>query len=156
MPLGICENRHRYNKDKHGDTCPICGVVARKYKEEGKTREEIEAMYRLPEGRHVCGWLVCIEGVNKGRSYGIYPGKNFIGSGDGMDIQVLGDDMINKFRHAAVAYDKTKHEVTLLPGESAGLVYLEGNAAHVSQPLKEHSEIELGNSKFRYIPYKKG
>ena len=125
MPLGICENGHKFNRDRHGDTCPVCGVVTRKYKEEGKAREELEAMYKLPKNKYVCGWLVCIEGVNKGRSYGICSGKNFIGSGDDMDIQILGDGKVEKHRHAAVAFDEKTHIATLLPGESATLVYLD-------------------------------
>jgi hypothetical protein len=152
MALAKCVNNHTYNKDKYEDTCPICGVVAKKYKDDGKTQAELEAMYKLPEDQYVCAWLVCTEGINKGRSYPIHPGKNFIGSGDGMDVQILGDSKVDRDRHAILAYDDSKWEANLLPGESKGLVYHEETAIYVPTPLKAFSAIGIGASKFRYIP----
>ena len=152
MPLGKCANNHTYNKNKYGDTCPICGVVSKKAKEEGKTPEEIAAMYRVPENKYVCGWLACMEGVNKGRSYAICKGNNFIGSDDTMHIQILGDDNVNRYRHSAIAYDDKKHVFTLFPGEAEGLVYLKGEAIYTPQPLSALSSIEIGDSKFVFVP----
>ena len=153
MPLGVCENKHTYNRDKHGDTCPICGLVSRKAKEEGKTKEEIEAMLKLPESQYVCGWLVCVEGINKGRAYTVHADKNFIGSGDDMDVQILGDDKVDRYRHAILSFDGRKLEATLLPGESRGLVYLNDNAIYVPAKLEEGALIEVGNTLFKYIPF---
>ena len=153
MPLGECSNRHMYNKDKHGDTCPICGIITKKSKEDSKTKEEIEAMLKVPENGYVCGWLVCIEGINKGRSYPIHPGKNFVGSGDDMDIQILGDDNVDRSRHAILAFDSKTLKTTLLPGESVGLVYLEDNALYTPKALEAFANIEIGDSRFLFIPF---
>ncbi|MCL2343187.1 MAG: FHA domain-containing protein [Firmicutes bacterium] len=153
MPLGECANHHKYNKDKYGDTCPICGLVTKKAKEDGKTPEEIEAMLKIPEGQYVCAWLVCIEGINKGRSYLIHPGKNFLGSGDDMDIQILGDDKVDRYRHAVLAYDEKSLRTVLLPGESKGLAYLEGAAVYAPKHLDAYMRIEVGNSKFLFLPF---
>ena len=152
MPLAECANRHLYNRDKYGDTCPICGLVSKKTKEEGKTKEEIDEMYRIPEERYHCGWLVCTDGINKGRSYPIHPGKNFIGSRDDMDIQILGDKKIDERRHAVVAFDSKTLVFTLLPGESTGLVYLEDEAVFSPKKLELHAKIELGASTFMFFP----
>ena len=65
MALGKCVNNHPYNRDKFGDKCPFCGAAAKEDKEEGKTRAEIEAMYRLPEKQYTCGWLLCTEGIER-------------------------------------------------------------------------------------------
>jgi hypothetical protein len=153
MPLRKCQNNHTYNGDKHGDTCPICGLVSKKSKEDGKTPEEIEAMLRVPENRYVCGWLVCVEGINKGLSYPIHPGKNFVGGGDDMDIQILGDNKVDRYRHAALAYDETTMITTLLPGESVGLVYLEDKAVYTPIQLEGFKRIRLGNSVFHFVPF---
>jgi hypothetical protein len=142
-----------YNKDKYGDTCPVCGLVSRKSKEEGKTKEEILAMLKIPESKYVCAWLVCIEGINKGRSYPIHPGKNFLGSGDDMDIQVLGDDRVDRYRHAVFAFDDKSLKTTLLPGESVGLVYLENAAVYVPKVLDAQAKIEVGESRFVFVPF---
>ncbi|MDR2420676.1 MAG: FHA domain-containing protein [Oscillospiraceae bacterium] len=153
MPLRKCPNGHTYNGDKSGDVCPICGTVAKKYKEEGKTPEEIAEMLKVPENRYVCGWLVCVEGINKGLSYPIHPGKNFIGGGDNMDVQILGDNTVDLYRHAAIAYDETTMKTTLLPGESRGLVYLEGSAVYTPQPLAAYERIMVGGSQFLFVPF---
>ena len=153
MPLGECANRHMYNKDKYGDTCPICGLVSRKSMEEGKTKEEIEAMLKVPVDKYACAWLVCIDGINKGRSYPIHPGKNFLGSGDGMDIQILGDEKVDRYRHAVLAYDNKTLRTTLLPGESVGLVYLENAAVYAPKELDAYTKIEVGGSRFIFVPF---
>ena len=153
MPLGECANRHMYNKDKHGDTCPICGLVSKKSKEDGLTAEEIAKMLELPKEEYVCAWLVCIDGVNKGRSYPVHPEKTFVGSGDDMDIQILGDDKVDRYRHAVIVYDGKKREFVLLPGESASLTYLEGVAVYAPKVLSSHARIEIGESKFIFLPF---
>ena len=153
MPLGECANKHLYNRDKNGDTCPICGLVDRKSKENNMTPEEIEAMLKVPEDEYICGWLVCIEGVNKGRSYPIHPGKNFVGSSAEMDIQIQGDDKVDGYRHAILAYDEETHQITLLPGESEGLVYLENVALYTPKILETNARIGLGDSNFMFIPF---
>ena len=153
MPLGTCVNNHVYNADKYGDQCPICKAVTKKSKEDGKTIEEIAAMLQLPPENFVCGWLVCIEGINKGRSYLIHPGKNFVGSGDDMDIQILGDDKVEPHRHAVLAFDDTQLKTTLLPGESRGLVYLENEAVYTPRELAEFVQIEIGAARFKYVPF---
>lgn len=153
MPLKECQNKHLYNGDKHGDTCPICGLVAKKAKEDGKTKEEIEAMLKIPEDQYVCGWLVCVEGINKGLSYQIHPGKNFVGSGDDMDLQILGDEAVNIYRHAIIAFDDKKLKTTLLPGESVGLVYLEKEAVYAPKDISPYNRLEIGESTFLFVPF---
>jgi len=153
MPLGECSNQHMYNKDKYGETCPICGQEAKKTEEDEKSAEETAAALKVPEDKYVCGWLVCIEGINKGRSYQIYPGKNFVGSGDDMDIQILGDNKVDLYRHAVLAFDGKTLKTTLLPGESVGLVYLENNALYEPKALDAFMHIEIGKSAFLFVPF---
>lgn len=153
MPLKECQNHHMFNGDKHGDTCPICGLTLNKEKENGKTQEELEAMLKLSPEQYVCAWLVCIEGINKGRAYPLHEGKNFVGSGDDMDVQVLGDPKVNLWRHAMLAYDGKKQETTLMPGESVGIVYLEDTAVYTPKSLSPYAKIEIGASRFMFVPF---
>ena len=153
MPLRECLNRHMYNGDKYGDTCPICGLKANKAKEDGKTPEEIAEMLKISFAEYVCGWLVCIGGINRGRSYPIHQGKNFLGGGDDMDIQILGDDKVDLYRHAILAYDNKKNKTIILPGESVGLVYLENNAVYAPMELENRAKIEVGASQFIFVEF---
>lgn len=153
MPLLECENKHLFNGDKYGRTCPRCGlVVAEGEKGKEKTPEELAEEMMLPEPEWVCGWLVCIKGVNRGRAYGIHDGKNFIGSGDKMDIQILGDPNINKNCHAIIVYEAKSRETVLLPGESTGMVYLQEKAVYAPTQLVAYNILELGDSRFVYAP----
>jgi len=85
--------------------------------------------------------------------YKIHTGKNFIGRGDDMDIQLLGDNTVSRRNHAILVYDPKKRNAVLLPGESSGLAYLNGDAVYVPQELVAYDIIELGKSKFLFIPF---
>ncbi|MCL2337665.1 MAG: FHA domain-containing protein [Firmicutes bacterium] len=110
-------------------------------------------MLKIPENRYVCGWLVCVEGINKGMSYPIHQGKNFIGGGDGMDIQILGDNKVDQYRHAIVAFDDKTLKTMLLPGESRGLVYLNDMAVYTPTILEDYAQIDVGDSKLKFVPF---
>ena len=44
-------------------------------------------------------------------------GKNFVGRADDMDIQILGDNKIDRRNHAVIVFDAKKQENMLLPGD---------------------------------------
>jgi hypothetical protein len=100
----------------------------------------------------VTGWLICIDGPSKGRDYRIMTEKNFVGRADGMDIQVLGDNHIARRNHAVLVYDPKKRKTILLPGDSQGLVYVNDEAVYAPVELAPYDSIELGKSKFLFIP----
>jgi hypothetical protein len=107
----------------------------------------------LNEEEGVCGWLVCIKGVNKGRAYIIKDGKNFIGITSDMDIQITGDRKIVKKNHAVIMYDSRQRKTMLLPSDSHGMVYWQGQAIFEPKILEPFDDIELGESVFKYTPF---
>ena len=56
----------------------------------------------------VVGWLLCVDGPEKGRDYRIRSGRNSIGRAENMDICISGDSSISRERHAIIAYDPKK------------------------------------------------
>ena len=104
------------------------------------------------EEEPVCGWLVCIQGARVGKDSRIHNGKNFVGRGDDMDIQILGDNEINRRNHAVIVYDQKKRNTVILPGDSAGLAYLRGEAVYVPAQLNPYDTIEMGKSRFIFVP----
>ena len=100
----------------------------------------------------VCGWLVCIEGARVGMDYKIHDGKNFVGRGDDMDIQILGDNEISRRNHTVIVYDQKQRNTVILPGDAAGLAYLNDAAIYVPTELKPYDTIELGKSRFIFVP----
>ncbi|MFR2487644.1 MAG: FHA domain-containing protein, partial [Hungatella sp.] len=104
------------------------------------------------EIRPVCGWIICIEGARVGMDYKIHDGKNFVGRGDEMDIQILGDNAINRKNHTIIVYDSKKMNPGILPGDAAGLADLNDEAVYVPTELKPYDTISLGNSRFLFVP----
>lgn len=150
-----CQNGHAFSKKRYGTICPYCNIetATKEKKDIVQTEVDIEEELFRENIRPVCGWLVCIEGPRQGKDYQIVQGKNFVGRADDMDIQVLGDNDISRRNHAVIVFDPKKKETVLLPGESNGIVYLEESALYAPTPLKPYSLIELGKSKFLFIPF---
>lgn len=153
MSLVRCPNGHVYNGRRYGATCPYCKM---KLEEEGERKKPIDFEPPIDvlqeEVQPVCGWLVCIEGARVGMDYKIHNGKNFVGRGDDMDIQILGDNAINRKNHTIIVYDQKKRNTVILPGDSAGLAYLNDEAIYVPTELKPYDVIELGKSRFLFVP----
>lgn len=150
-----CQNGHMFSKRRYGTVCPYCNIeTATKEKQEtGRTEVEIEEDLFREDVKPVCGWIVCIDGPRQGKDYQVVQGKNFVGRADDMDIQILGDNEISRRNHAVIVFDPKKRETVLLPGDANGIVYLNGNALYAPTPLNPYDEIELGKSKFLFVPF---
>jgi hypothetical protein len=100
----------------------------------------------------VVGWLVCIEGPDRGRDYRIRSERNFIGRDPSMDISISGDEAISRQKHASIGFDPKKSRFTLIPGESGRNLYLNDDETYTPTPLQAWDEIELGETKLVFIP----
>lgn len=150
-----CGNGHAFSKKRYGTICPYCNMeTATKEKQEtGLSDSEVEEKLFRESINAVCGFLICIDGARQGKDYKIISGKNFVGRADDMDIQILGDNEISRRNHAVIVFDPKKKETVLLPGDSNGIVYLSENAVYAPTVLKAYDVIELGNSKFIFLPF---
>ncbi|MGN1123277.1 MAG: FHA domain-containing protein [Eubacterium sp.] len=99
----------------------------------------------------VSGWLVCIEGDLRGKSFEIRQGKNFVGRSVEMDIALINNQSVTRDKHCSIVFEPIKAQ-TFITNEN-GAVYLNGE--YVSQPteLKENDEITVGDLKFLFVPY---
>lgn len=153
--LTRCQNGHMFSIRRYGTICPYCNVetATREKKETGQTDTELEESLFLQKEQPVCGWIVCVAGPRKGKDYKVREGKNFVGRADDMDIQILGDNKISRRNHCVIVYDVKQNNMVILPGDSNGLVYLNEEAVYTPMPLKEFDMLELGESKFLFIPF---
>ena len=101
----------------------------------------------------VVGWLVCIDGPEKGRDYRIRAERNFIGRSPHMDIAITGDDAISRENHAVVSFNPKNEMFRLAPGDGRGLVYLNEEEVLTPMALKAYDVIELGGSKLSFVPF---
>lgn len=153
-----CNTGHLFSTRKHGNVCPYCNVTVKDEEyankaqyENGRFDQDLSYANELEVIDPVVGWLVCTEGPQKGRDYRIMAEKNFIGRADDMHIQILGDNRISRRNHAVIVYDPMNRRSTLLPGDSAGLVYLDRIAVHTPILLENMSTIQMGNSQFVFV-----
>ncbi|MBD5547645.1 MAG: FHA domain-containing protein [Lachnospiraceae bacterium] len=150
-----CQNGHMFSSRRYGTICPYCNIetATREKKETGQTEIMVEESLFLEEEHPVCGWIVCIAGPRRGKDYKIMAGKNFVGRADDMDIQILGDNKISRRNHCVIVYDEKQGKTVILPGDSNGIVYLNEEAVYVPTPLGEYDVIEMGESRFLFIPF---
>ena len=57
----------------------------------------------------IVGWIVCVEGADKGKDYRILAKNNTIGRSEKMDICIKGDTTISRENHAKIAYDMKRN-----------------------------------------------
>ncbi len=100
----------------------------------------------------VAGWLVCIEGKEKGKDYRLLSKINFIGRSEKNDVCIKGDTTISKENHARIAYEDKHNNYTLIPAESINNIYLNDQPIYVPTVLKAYDVIEIGETKLVFIP----
>jgi hypothetical protein len=151
--LRRCQNGHVFNERRHGTICPYCNIdtAGRRSSLTSDALAQLPASHEV--ARPVCGWIVCVEGPSKGNDYKIRAGKNFIGRGDDMDIQILGDNEISQSKHAIIAYDSKNRKTTLLPGDSNGIAYWKDEPVYTPVQLEANDVIEMGESRFVFMPF---
>ena len=146
-----CPYGHRFSKTRYGTICPHCGFDL-------DTPEKVYVNLRkecglsLKEERPVCAWLVCIEGVRRGKSYVISFGENFIGTDRDNEIQILGDEKMKK-KHTLIYFDEKENKGMLLPARADGIVYIDNKAVYERRILKDQKILEIGKSKFIYVVF---
>lgn len=125
---------------------------------DGKTVSYFGGMTESSSGRAaapkepVVGWLVCIKGKHFGESFCISSGKNSIGRGDGNRIVIADDESISREKHALIIYEHKMRNFYIQPGDSSGLTYLNDEYISEQKKLNARDVIELGASKFIFIP----
>jgi FHA domain len=101
----------------------------------------------------VVGWLVCLDGPDRGRDYRLHSEKNFIGRAPTMDICISGDEAISREKHATITFEPKKQVFWLIPGDASGLVYLNGDVVYTPAQLKDRDVVELGKTKLVLVPF---
>lgn len=119
-------------------------------KDTGKT---VAVMSRSMSSEPVVGWLVCIEGVNKGKDFRLFAKNNTIGRSDKMDVCIKGDNTISRDNHARLAYDEKHNKYHLIPAESTNSIYVNEEPIYVPTILETGDIIELGESKFIFTAF---
>lgn len=108
---------------------------------------------KLPQNS-VVGWLVAVGGPYIGRSFELHHEYNYIGREAG-DIILAKDAQVSRVKNAWVMYSGRNNRFKFGAGESSNIVYINDDelAANSSVILKPYDQIEIGTSKFRFVPF---
>ena len=160
----FCDNGHQM-EDVWTD-CPYCartgyraaaavGSLAKTRPEMAATQVEQSAGYdarktvalstikRAP----VVGWLVAMDGAQKGEDFRLREGKNSLGSGEGSEI-VLRDQAVSS-KHASISYRDGKFVITDL--DSMNGTFLNEDAEPVARvELKDNDLIRVGATTLKF------
>ena len=69
------------------------------------------------------------------------------------EVEMDGDNYIANRNHAIIVYDAKKKNNVLLPGDSSGIAYLNGEPIYMPSELSAYDVIDLGKSKFLFVPF---
>ncbi|HLX45909.1 MAG TPA: FHA domain-containing protein [Bryobacteraceae bacterium] len=108
---------------------------------------------KIGKNEPVVGWLVCIEGPDRGKDYRLHSEKNYIGRAPTMDVAIETDTAVSRERHGIVVFDPKKQSFWVLPGDSSGLVYLNTEMVNTPTPFHRDDVLEIGKSKLVLIPF---
>ena len=122
----------------------------KKQEEENKT---VGVFVKKMDIEPVVGWLVCIEGAQKGKDFKIYAKNNTIGRSERMDICIKGDQTISRENHARLAYDEKHNNFHLIPAESTNNIYLNDEPIYVPTKINAYDCIEFGDTKLLFVPF---
>lgn len=98
----------------------------------------------------VSGWIVCIEGENRGRSFEVHIGKNFAGRSMKSDIH-LNDTKISRENHFTIVYDPLSFKFFLSQGK--GVTYINDKLLSDAVELTEGDKITAGASTYLFVPF---
>ena len=100
----------------------------------------------------VVGWLVGISGVHFGESFCIGAGMNSIGRSSDNRIVLSRDPSVSREKHALITYEPKHRRFYVKPGDSTGLTYVNDEYISETRMLSARDVIELGNSRFIFVP----
>lgn len=121
----------------------------------GGTDEErtIGELSSMKGTAYVAGWLVAVEGPQRGRDYRIVPGNNWLGSGYRMDICIQEDIQIAEEKHCQIIYEPRHNRFYVLSG--VGDTYLNEKYVLKDSQMELHlgDVLQVGSSKLEFIPF---
>lgn len=102
--------------------------------------------------RPVTGWLVCVEGAEKGRDYRLHAEMNYIGRSKSNDVVLSSDPTVSRERHALIAYDNREKMFFFAPANGSSLVRQNGRPVLSTVELKSGDRLEIGSGIYLFIP----
>lgn len=123
----------------------------------GARVQSYEPTMPVPQGgvagfNPVVGWLVCVDGADKGTDYRVRGGNNYIGRDQSMDICVRNDNHISNKNAAIIGYDDVERQFFFGPAGGHNTVRVNGKMVINAVPLEPYDELTVGTTKLMFVP----
>jgi len=128
---------------------PDWGRQERRVTDPNKTQSEMTTDSGVEP---VVGWLVCVEGKEKGRSFQLYGRINTIGRGRKNDIVFSEDTLVSREDDTRVGYDPRSNSFRVIPSQNTNNIYLNGSVIDASTVIRAYDILEIGGEKLVFIP----
>lgn len=162
MAIVKCHNGHFFDNERYAE-CPICNNDYLQTDKKGETvwlnPTEVTdegltiGVYSDFHGNDfVTGWIVCVDGPDKGRDYRLHQGYNRVGRGMNMDICPENDLLISRSNHCSIVYEEKKNQFYFIP-EPGQISYLNQNLAETVSQLKTGDTFQIGKSEFEFVAF---
>jgi pSer/pThr/pTyr-binding forkhead associated (FHA) protein len=170
MPDKQCENGHFI--DEAWDLCPYCP------KGRKETRKVSSAGVPLPSGRpvpsrpqsrvapplvrtaalpktpsqrrYVVGWLVGLNGSQRGESFAVRIGRNVLGRDRRSDIHV--DDDLASAHHADLVFRPEERRYILMDANSTNGTFVNESEIQPRRDLGPNDVVRIGTQQFLFVP----
>lgn len=98
------------------------------------------------------GWLVCIDGPEKGKDYHLHNDNNYIGRNSGNDVCIAADATVSGSKHCVVTYDREERIFYVGLASGGSIVRLNGKPVLMTQELKSGDRLKIGQGTFLFVP----
>ena len=99
----------------------------------------------------VVGWLVCVDGADRGKDYRIHSENNYLGRDASMDICITGDEAISRQNQAIITYDTQQKKFYLSSATGRSMIRLNGNALFQTTELHTLDHIIIGATELLFV-----
>lgn len=130
-------------------TGPLFAAVQEMDEDDGRTVALIQSDMGIDP---VVGWLICVEGREKGRDYRIHSDNNYIGRSEKMDICIRGDETISRENQAVITFDANDNNYYFSPGDGRSIVRVNDKAIFQTVELKAYDRLVIGKTGLLFIP----
>ena len=115
------------------------------------TKKRLAFFFAEEDYNPVTGWIVCVKGTVKGKSYELHMNRNFVGRDKLMDISIPDDLQISRKNHLSITYD-FKSQSFYAKSEN-GSLSVNGKSADHLVKLNENDVLSFGKSEYVFVPY---
>ena len=101
----------------------------------------------------VVGWVVIINGPERGKSMQLKSGRNFVGRAPGNDIVLREDTTVSREKHAIIVFEPRTQTFLVQPGTSKELFYVNDDVVLDTKKIEAYDTLSIGRTKLVFIPF---